>query len=120
MISSRSRPRRRPPSACAGKSAFFAVRSVPTPRRSDQKPASPCRGLVEPMECLPVAALPDGQGWFWELKLDGYRAIAVKSERTVRLYSRNGKPFDKNFSQIAEALDELADGTTVDGEVVAL
>jgi ATP-dependent DNA ligase len=65
-------------------------------------------------------ALPSGPDWFWEIKLDGYRAIAVKSDRELRLYSRNGKPFDEKFSQIAAALDDLADGTTVDGEVVAL
>jgi len=55
-----------------------------------------------------------------ELKLDGYRAIGVKSAGKVRLFSRNSKPFDKKFAYIAEALRELPDETTVDGEIVAL
>jgi ATP-dependent DNA ligase len=36
-------------------------------------------GFVEPMDCLPVRKLPEGSQWLWEMKLDGYRAIAVKS-----------------------------------------
>ena len=39
------------------------------------------------MECLPVSRLNDGPEWMYEIKLDGYRAIAVKSGR-VNLYSR--------------------------------
>ena len=82
-------------------------------------PKTPAR-FIEPMDCLPVSKLPDGSKWLWELKLDGYRAIAVKSAGKVRLYSRNSKPFDKKFAYIAEALSELPDDTTVDGEIVAL
>ena len=34
--------------------------------------------FIEPMECLPVHKIPDGAEWQYELKLHGYRAIAVK------------------------------------------
>jgi hypothetical protein len=37
--------------------------------------------FIEPMECTPVGKLLDAPGWFYEIKLDGYRAIAVKSGR---------------------------------------
>jgi bifunctional non-homologous end joining protein LigD len=40
--------------------------------------------FVEPMECLPVSKLPEGPQWVYEIKLDGYRAVAVKSGITNR------------------------------------
>jgi DNA ligase D-like protein (predicted ligase) len=77
-------------------------------------------GFVEPMDCLPVPKLPEGSQWLWEIKLDGYRAIAVKSGDAVTLYSRNRKILNKRFPYIVEPLRELPDGTVVDGEIVAL
>jgi bifunctional non-homologous end joining protein LigD len=35
--------------------------------------------FIEPMECLAVSKLPDGSNWVYEIKLDGYRALTVKS-----------------------------------------
>jgi ATP-dependent DNA ligase len=54
-----------------------------------------------------------------EIKLDGYRAIAVKSGR-VNLFSRQHKSFNSQYPYLVEALAELPEGTVVDGEVVAL
>jgi DNA ligase D-like protein (predicted ligase) len=76
--------------------------------------------FVEPMECLSVSKLPEGSQWFWEIKLDGYRALAVKSGKNVTLYSRTGKSLNKKFPYIVEPLQGLPDGTVIDGELVAL
>jgi bifunctional non-homologous end joining protein LigD len=76
--------------------------------------------FMQPMECLPVSKLPDGPNWLWEIKLDGYRVIAVKNSGNLSLWSRNRKSLNRQFLQIVEALKELPDGTVVDGEVVAM
>jgi DNA ligase D-like protein (predicted ligase) len=72
------------------------------------------------MECLATAKLPDGPAWVWEIKLDGYRALAVKSASGVALFSRRKKSLDKKFPYIVEALAGLPAGTVVDGELVGL
>jgi ATP-dependent DNA ligase len=72
------------------------------------------------MECAPVTKLLDGPGWFYEIKFDGYRAIAVKSDRVVKLFSRRHKSFNDQYPYLVEALGGLPEGTVVDGEVVAL
>jgi DNA ligase D-like protein (predicted ligase) len=76
--------------------------------------------FIEPMECALVSTLPEGPDWTYEVKLDGYRAIGVRTSREAILYSRNHKNFNKRFSQIAQALGDLPADTVIDGEVVAL
>lgn len=76
--------------------------------------------FIEPMECLSVPKLPDGSQWVYEIKLDGYRAIAVKSAGNLGLFSRRRNSFNRQYPLVSEALAELPDNTVIDGEVVAL
>src|SRR6267143_3085261 len=76
--------------------------------------------FVEPMECLSVSKLPEGLEWIWEIKFDGYRALAVKSGTGVTLFSRRRKSLNSQLPYIVEALADLPAGTVVDGEVVAI
>jgi len=76
--------------------------------------------FIAPMECALVAKLPGGPDWTYEVKLDGYRAIGVKTSRNAIIYSRNGKNFNNRYPHLAEALGDLPADTVVDGEVVAL
>ena len=72
------------------------------------------------MECLAVAKPPEGSQWLYEIKLDGYRAIAIKADGHVSLLSRRKKSFNRQFATVAAALAELPETTVVDGEIVAL
>ena len=76
--------------------------------------------FIEPMECLAASKLPEGSNFVWEVKLDGYRALAVKSGTGVTLFSRRRKSLNRQFPYIVEALADLPAGTVVDGEVVAM
>jgi bifunctional non-homologous end joining protein LigD len=72
------------------------------------------------MECLPVAKLPEGPEWSYEIKLDGYRLEAVKNAGITTLFSRRGNVLNEKFQYIADALKKLPDATVLDGEIVAL
>ena len=72
------------------------------------------------MECLAVSKLPNGSDWVYEVKLDGYRALAVKSEGKLNLFSRRRNSFNTQYKLVFEALADLPDNTVIDGEVVAL
>jgi len=75
--------------------------------------------FIEPMDCAPVPKLIEGSDWLYEIKLDGYRAVAVKSDR-VNLFSRRHKLFNHQYPYLVEALNDLPGDTVVDGEIVAL
>jgi ATP-dependent DNA ligase len=76
--------------------------------------------FIKPMECLSVSKLPEGEQWVYEVKLDGYRAVGVKGDSELILYSRRKKVLNKQFPGIVAALRELPPGMVVDGEIVAL
>jgi bifunctional non-homologous end joining protein LigD len=70
------------------------------------------------MKALPVDKLPGGD-WLFEIKHDGYRALAFKDGKDVRLVSRNRKAFD--YPQLLAALKSLpAERVILDGEIAAL
>jgi ATP-dependent DNA ligase len=72
------------------------------------------------MECLAVSKLPEGPSWVYEIKIDGYRAGAVRTADGVAFFSRNGKSLAKKFRYVVEALSDLPPDAIVDGELVAL
>jgi ATP-dependent DNA ligase len=72
------------------------------------------------MNCLPVAKIPGGLGWTYEIKLDGYRLEIVPSAGETTLYSRRRNVLNQKFHYIATALEDLPEGTVIDGELVAL
>ena len=82
--------------------------------------ATPKAFSVAPMLCEGAERPPEGREWRYELKLDGYRAIGRKSERSTQLWSRNQKDFACRFPAIAKTIAALPLDTIIDGEIVAL
>jgi ATP-dependent DNA ligase len=78
-------------------------------------------GFIEPMLLLPTDQLPDDSTrWSYQLKFDGYRAIAFKTDRTVHLRSRNDNDFSIRYPSVVRGLSKLPNETTIDGELIAL
>jgi bifunctional non-homologous end joining protein LigD len=78
---------------------------------------------VIPRVMLATAAtsLPIAPDWTYEVKWDGYRAIAVKDGPRVRLVSRNEKNLTRDYPQVVAALNSLIpEQVVLDGEIVAL
>ncbi|MDX6594494.1 MAG: hypothetical protein QOJ13_3690 [Gaiellales bacterium] len=76
--------------------------------------ALPLSSPVLPQLAKPATALPDGEGWSYEPKLDGFRTIVFVDGDEQHLQSRNGKPMDRYFPEI-----QLPPGRYVlDGELV--
>jgi len=71
--------------------------------------------FIPAMLLLRTERLPEGPNWLYELKLDGYRALAIKSGGKVQLRSRNDKDFNARYPGLVEALGSMPDGAVLDG-----
>lgn len=76
--------------------------------------------FIDPMKAKLVKH-PSPGNWLYEIKFDGYRALAFKNGKDVRLFSRNRKHLGDRFPEIVEAVSKLkCKEAVLDGEVVAL
>jgi bifunctional non-homologous end joining protein LigD len=86
---------------------------------SGARPAEPPTS-VRPM-LAEVAAEPfDRPGWFFEIKWDGFRAVAEILPDEVRLYSRNLVDFREDYPPVVEDLKKIGFRAVLDGEIVAV
>jgi len=77
--------------------------------------ALPLKPPVLPQLARPRAKLPEGEGWAYEPKWDGFRTIVFVDGDDVYLQSRNGKPMSRYFPEVA-----FPEGRyVIDGELVA-
>jgi bifunctional non-homologous end joining protein LigD len=92
-------------------------------RKRDDAPAAPRKGVdYAPMLATLASEVPGGRGWLYEVKWDGYRAIAYLRGSEPRLVSRNGNDLTERFSSVARALTNAVKtpDCVLDGEVCAL
>jgi ATP-dependent DNA ligase len=72
-----------------------------------------------PMEALLAAELPDGAGWQYEPKWDGFRCLARRDGDEVTLTSKSGKPLARYFPDVVEMLGKLKSTQfLLDGELI--
>ncbi|WP_210486251.1 DNA ligase D [Rufibacter aurantiacus] len=95
------------------------------PKASAKKAESKTGSAEMPHDIVPMTAkLTDGpfddENWLFEVKWDGYRAVAEVENGKVQLYSRNGKSFKEKYGPVVKALESLPHQAVFDGELVIL
>jgi bifunctional non-homologous end joining protein LigD len=90
--------------------------------RASKRKVQPVPDISGPMLATSRAEPFDDPKWFFELKWDGYRAIArIEGDGKVALASRNGKDFAVKFPELAAIADAFSERpVVVDGEIVVL
>jgi bifunctional non-homologous end joining protein LigD len=100
------------------------VAAVPKPvkKRNAVRPVkTPAPQFVPPMRATLVEKLPEGPEWIYEIKWDGYRALASKHGEKVRLFSLKNRDLAAAFPAIVEAVGTVnAHTVLMDGEIVAV
>ena len=86
----------------------------------DDVPVTDAPPRISPMLATLIEKPFDREGWFFEIKWDGYRAIAEVVKNNVRLYSRNDQTLNGRFPMLIDALKKLPFDAVLDGEVVVL
>jgi bifunctional non-homologous end joining protein LigD len=83
-------------------------------------PVKPMPHNIKPMLATPVKEPFDHPDWIFEVKWDGYRAIAEIRDGDVSLYSRNRISLNKKFFPIVESLRKFRFEAVLDGEIVVV
>lgn len=75
---------------------------------------------LEPMLATLVNKPFDDEDWLYEIKWDGYRALAYLKNGKVELRSRNNLAYNEKFQPVTDALEKWKVNVVVDGEIIAL
>jgi bifunctional non-homologous end joining protein LigD len=86
----------------------------------EQTPVAPMPQGIQPMLPTLIKKPFDHPDWIFEVKWDGYRAVAEIRKGSVSLYSRNGLSFNRKFSPIVDSLKKIRFKAVLDGEVVVV
>ncbi|MBO9561755.1 MAG: DNA ligase D [Niastella sp.] len=80
-------------------------------------PKAPFPNHISPMLGTLVSEPFDQPGWLYEIKWDGYRALALSHNGKVELLSRNNKSFDEKFYPVYQAVMDWNLNAIIDGEI---
>jgi bifunctional non-homologous end joining protein LigD len=89
-------------------------------RLNDNETSRKLSHYIEPMLAKQTDQPFDNENWLFEIKWDGYRAIAERNKKDTLLYSRNGLNFKPLYPAVVEALKKIPADTVLDGEIVVL
>src|SRR4051812_24905969 len=81
---------------------------------------SPFPTGISPMLATLVDKPFDEPGWIYEVKWDGYRAIAYLNNGSIDIRSRNNKSFNEKFYPVFDALKKWKINAVVDGEIIVV
>src|SRR5436190_2800895 len=81
----------------------------------------PLKPPIKPQLARPAKELPTGEEWVYEPKWDGFRTIVFRDGDDVYLQSRNGKPMNRYFPEVIEAVKQMDNQCLVmDGEIIVV
>jgi len=81
----------------------------------------PLEPAIAPQLAKSAKELPEGDGWVYEPKWDGFRTIVFRDGDDVYLQSRNGKPMNRYFPEVVEAVGQMGNQRLVmDGEIIVV
>jgi len=96
------------------------VKTKPVKKIISAAKKSPMPKRVMPMLATLVNKAFDDPDWIFEVKWDGYRAIAIMNAKSVVLQSRNNKSFNEKFYPVYDALVKCNLHAVLDGEIVVI
>jgi ATP-dependent DNA ligase len=81
----------------------------------------PLKPPIAPQLARSAKEIPAGDGWVYEPKWDGFRTIVFRDGDEVYLQSRNGKPMNRYFPEVVEAVGQMEnDRLVMDGEIIVV
>lgn len=83
--------------------------------------ALPVKAPIPPQLAKSAKDLPEGEQWAYEPKYDGFRTVVFRDGDDIHLQSRNGKPMNRYFPEVVEAIAKMkSDRVVMDGEIIVV
>lgn len=83
--------------------------------------ALPVEAPIPPQLAKSARELPEGDQWAYEPKYDGFRTLVFRDGDDIHLQSRNGKPMNRYFPEVVEAIGRMkGDRLVMDGEIIVV